>query len=526
MNKNIHIIGGTGRIGTFIANFFKEKGFPVTVSGRILNNVEIKKADIIYVSVPISASFNTIKRAGNIAKRSSEIIDLSSVMSPAQKAFSQIKQNGYSMHLLFGPTVSSFASQTIVISKNAQKDSFPIPLFEKEGSLIISMDAKEHDKTMALVQNLTHFVNLSFAKTISHRQYKDTISPSFLAQLSAVNRVLSQDAKLLSELQKENSYGTTLIHEFLENSKMLLTHIKNGAALKEVKNLQKNFRGKRIVTKKPKNKSTQLSVNKRVGFLGPEGTYSHAAALELRPKKLTPFETIPDVFEAVVNKSVDIGIVPAQNTREGAIRETFDELASLPVKTIGAVYLPIHHVLASLESDKKKITHIYSHPQALGQCRNFIKQTLSSVKLIPTQSTLSEVSLHKSEKGAAFILGKEAAEKHGLSILHENIEDDENNTTRFFIIEHKNSKEENVLPKTLLFLSIYNRVGILKDILSVFANENINLCNIESRPSKDKSWDYNFFIEVEIHSQDEKLSEAINILRQYCPHIKILGGVN
>ena len=83
-----------------------------------------------------------------------------------------------------------------------------------------------------------------------------------------------------------------------------------------------------------------------------------------------------------------------------------------------------------------------------------------------------------------------------------------------------------MFPKTLLFLSIYNRVGVLKDILSVFANENINLCNIESRPSKDKSWDYNFFIEVEISPEDEKLFETLNILKQYCPFIKILGGVS
>lgn len=523
MSKNIHIIGGGGKMGTFLSNFLKENGFSITVSGRKLNASEIKRADIIFVSVPISASYKTIKEAGSIAKKTTDIIDLSSVMSPAQKAFSEIKQKGHSIHFLFGPTVSTFTSQTVVVNKNSDRNVFLIPLFLKQGARIVYLDTVSHDKTMALIQNLTHFVNVSFAKTISGKVYKDAITPSFLAQLSAVNRILSQDAKLLVELQNENAYGEALIAEFLKNAKTLLSDIKNKSALKEIKSIQENFGGKRLTKKTNQNKSANISTYIRVGFLGPEGTYSHAAATQLKSKKKISYETISDVFQAVVEGIVDAGVIPAQNTTEGAVRETFDLLASLPVKVSGAIYLPIHHVLASCE---KNITHIYSHPQALGQCRMFLKKNYPQAKLIATQSTLSEVDTYKHEKGAAFILSKNAALKHNLPVVEENIEDDASNTTRFFIVEKQNKSTDTIFPKTLLFLSIYNRVGVLKDILSVFANENINLCNIESRPSKDKSWDYNFFIEVEVSAKDERLSEAVNILKQYCPHIKILGGVD
>lgn len=268
-----------------------------------------------------------------------------------------------------------------------------------------------------------------------------------------------------------------------------------------------------------------IHVKGKVAYLGPGGTFSNQAALKIvKAKQLVPFETIYHIFQAVANGTVGFGVVPAENSTEGTIRETLDYLIDLDLKTNGSIELAIHQNLLSKEKDVSKIKKVISHPQALAQCKNWLHQNLPEVKLETSKSTISAIDEEKNNTGVGFICPSIAAKLYGLDILSQSIEDNRSNVTKFYIIS-KNLKNVRTSKKTLLFLTVFNRVGILRDILNVFASLGINLSKLESRPSREKVWDYHFFIEVEVSMDDEKLIESLNILKQYCPVIKVLGGV-
>lgn len=529
--KKIYIIGGTGNMGRFLSSFLLASGISVESSGREFDKKKLATSDLVFISVPISYSSPVIKKVSEIVSKNSLIIDLSSVMKYAQDAFVKIPQLGISMHFLFNPNLASIANQTVVIQKSKRLDkiAFLVKLLEKAGAQLIYMEADEHDKQMAKTQNLVHFINISLGKILQNGK-SPLITPVFLAQISAAHRVLTQDAELLTEIQKNNPYGIQTIEKYLSYTKTLLEKIKTetpSSLAQNIKHVQKGYIPLKIHSmESDKNFEINIPKSASIAYLGPDGTYSSMAAKQIKAAKYMALDSLEEVFKSVEKSKADFGIVPAQNTIHGAIRETFDMLGLLNIKTAGSVYLPIHHAIVSHEKSMSDIKNVYSHPQALAQCKNFLEKNLKKAKVIPTDSTLSAVSHHKNEVGAGFIVPVEARLDKKLHVLSENIEDYKNNTTRFFIITKKDYQVLYKNPKTILLLSIYNRVGVLRDILTVFANENINLSNIESRPSMDKNWDYNFFVELDIPQEDPKLTEALNILKQYCPEIKILGGVS
>jgi len=530
MKESVHIIGGTGKMGSWLQKFLTKHDAKPTVSGRVLQDKHIKSADVIFVSVPISKSYEVILKASKIASKSAVIIDLSSSMHNAQSAFLNIPQPHMSLHFLFGPDTTDLRNQ-VMVATNANNETIKtiLSLFEKEGVRIIELDNKTHDIHMAVIQNLTHFINLIFFQTISASKHSELSTPTYLAQLSAVNKVLSLDANLISEIQTQNPHGAIIIKEFLDNANSLLKVLapKNTHEFeKKITEIQREFKNKReLVAGYTPSSVSSIKKSSKVAYLGPEYTYSHAATKLTKSEELIPCTSIAQVFSLVESEAVEYGVVPAQNTIEGAVRETFDLLAFGNAHTIGSLYLPIHHCLASNEKNISSLKYIYSHPQALAQCSQYLAANVPHVDQVDTRSTVSDIESHKSQKGIGFITSKEAAEAHNLRILARDIGNNTSNTTRFFIISKTDKGLENA-SKTLLFLSVYNRVGILKDILTVFANENINLSNIESRPSRDKSWDYHFFVEVDVAYNSIRLQETLTILKQYCPQIKILGALS
>ncbi len=530
MKESVHIIGGTGKMGSWLEKFLGKHGAKPTISGRKLQVENIKNADILFISVPISKSSEVILEASKIASKSAVIIDLSSSMHNAHSAFLNILQPHMSLHFLFGPDTNDLRNQVIITTnKNHEKMKHILSLFEHEGARIIELDSTTHDTHMAVIQNLTHFINLAYFQTINTARHAELSTPTYLAQLSAVNKVLSLDPALISEIQTQNPIGKTIIKEFLNNASSLLEIVRSldqKKLEKKITEIQKEFKNKReLVAGYTSSSVSSIKKTSQVAYLGPEHTYSHAAAKLTKSTKLIPASTIAHVFSMIENGSAEYGVVPAQNTIEGAVRETFDLLAFGTTHTIGSLYVPIHHCLASAEKDMTRVASIYSHPQALAQCSQFLATQLPHAAQIETRSTVSDIEQYKNQKGTGFVTSREAAKAHGLHVLVPDIGNNTSNTTRFFVIS-KSSKGLKNASKTLLFLSVYNRVGILKDILTVFANENINLSNIESRPSRDKSWDYHFFVEVDVAYNSTKLQETLTILKQYCPSIKILGALS
>ena len=263
-----------------------------------------------------------------------------------------------------------------------------------------------------------------------------------------------------------------------------------------------------------------------IGYLGPEGTYSHQATKKLFTKyspQLLPEKTIYDIFESIASRKIYAGVVPAENSTEGTVRETLDYLVQFNLQVNGSIDLPIHHCLLSKEKKLTDIKKIIAHPQALAQCREWLNINLPQAKRETATSNIAGIEQIKNEPGIAIIGPEQAAEIYNLTVLAKNIQDNPNNTTRFYLISPSDNYEGTT--RTLLFVTVLNRVGVLRDILTVFEDFDINLSKIESRPSKEKNWDYYFFIEIDSAPSDPITHQAIDLLRQFCQTIKILGGI-
>lgn len=547
LNSKIHIIGGTGAMGTWLRIFLESLNFKVTVSDENAGSKsEITNADLVFISVPISIAPEIISETAKLSKKDALIVDLSSVKAETSDSLRKSGKSALSLHFLFGPNVTSVKNQKIIFEKFKQSKLSDdlLDIFKNEGASVINMKSDLHDLTMAHIQSLTHFINLTLAQILIKNKIGlsgNISTPVFLSQLSSTLRVLSQNPKLLSEIQALNPKFLDVVEDYLNIQSDLVKKIK----VNDIKEIEKQFEDLRknleSVSGGTKNKIEQKNdildlEGLRIGFLGPKGTFSNQAVLSLfkeTENTLVPAKNIYDLFETLNNNSVDLIVAPVENTIEGTVRETLDLLFdynfgftatgnSANFKIIGKIDLPVSQCLLSKETDITRIKKVVSHPQAINQSRRFLNDNLPGIQLETSPSTIASVQ-DLSEPGVAVIGPKLAAKIYDLNILKEDIQNQKNNITRFNIIAKKDLLNLKNRTKTLLFLSVFNRVGVLRDILSIFADLSINLNKIESRPSKEKHWDYYFYIEVESTDEDPKLIQALDILKQYCPKVIVLG---
>jgi len=262
-----------------------------------------------------------------------------------------------------------------------------------------------------------------------------------------------------------------------------------------------------------------------IAFLGPEGTFTQAAALKHfgHSVKTIPFASIGDVFREVESESVSYGVVPVENSTEGVINHTLDEFMSSSLNICGEVILRIHHNLLSNEKDLTKITKVYSHQQSLAQCRKWLDTNMNKVKLIDVSSNAAAAELASQEAGSAAIAGETAAEIYNLKMIAANIEDEPDNTTRFLIIGKRVTPASGD-DKTSLLISTQNRAGALLGILEPFAKHKISMNRIESRPSRRGAWNYVFFVDIDGHQDDENVRLALKSLSEAATMVNILGS--
>ncbi|MEM4389597.1 MAG: prephenate dehydratase [Candidatus Micrarchaeia archaeon] len=262
----------------------------------------------------------------------------------------------------------------------------------------------------------------------------------------------------------------------------------------------------------------------RVAFLGPPGTFTHIAAQKaFRKARLVPFEAIEEVFSKVEEGAVDAGVVPIENSTEGSVNITLDLLLKSPLKIAGELKLPIvHHLLAKRGVRLSEVKVVVAHPQALAQCREFLEKHLPRAERREASSTAKacqQLDRHSAAIGSAL-----AAKIYGLSVLARGIQDSPDNTTRFIVIAKSDSERPSGKDKTSLVFSVEDRPGALLRALHVFADRGINLTKIESRPSKEKSWEYVFFADFEGHRLEPKPAEALRALEGVTTFVKILGS--
>ncbi len=263
----------------------------------------------------------------------------------------------------------------------------------------------------------------------------------------------------------------------------------------------------------------------RVAYLGPHGTFSEAAVLQRFGQATTgvPADTIDGVFTAVESGAANYGLVPVENSTEGAIGRTLDLLLNSNLNICGEVLLQVHQCLLSNENDLSMIRKVYSHPQSFGQCQDWLNAHLPQVERITASSNADAARLAADESFSAAIAGAQAAPHFKLKVLSQNIEDDARNTTRFLLI----GKQE-VAPsgkdRTSLAMSAPNRPGAMHDLLAPLANNGVSMTKLESRPSRTGLWEYVFYVDIEGHQSDAKVATALAQLKQIAAFVKVLGS--
>lgn len=262
----------------------------------------------------------------------------------------------------------------------------------------------------------------------------------------------------------------------------------------------------------------------RIAFLGPEGSFSHTAAM-LKFGQSVEYEPLPDiasVFDEISREHCDLGIIPVENSIAGGIVETLDLLVDSNVLICGEVQLAIHHNLLA-NCGLGNIKTVYSKPEVFAQCRHWLASTLPHVDTLPTASSAQAAQRAAQEPDTAAIGSRLAAELYGLKLVCENVEDIANNITRFFIIGR-----EPVRPmgndKTALMFSTAHKAGALVDVLQAFRYNGVNLTNIESRPSRKREREYYFFVDCQGHQDEAHIKQAIAEARRHCLQLSILGS--
>ena len=262
-----------------------------------------------------------------------------------------------------------------------------------------------------------------------------------------------------------------------------------------------------------------------VAYLGPEGTFTHDAAIKHfgHSVRTAALAGIDQVFREVEAGQCHFGVVPVENSIEGVVNHTLDLLMNSPLRICGEVELRIHQHLMSRSADLSGIRRVYSHQQSLAQCRAWLNGNLPAVERIPVSSNSEAARMATVEDGAAALAGAAAAEFHKLPILARNVEDAPDNTTRFLVLG-RDSAAPSGRDKTSLLFSTPNRPGALSTMLKCFADEGVSLSRIESRPSRRGMWDYVFFVDLEGHTEDAPVAAALSALQREASMVRVLGS--
>jgi len=595
LNPKIGIIGGKGRMGKLFAAFFREKALEVFVSdlGTELSNIELaKKSDIIIVSLPIDFTEKVISEVLPFIKKDAAITDLTSVKFPAVNAMLKGKCEVFGMHPMFADT-HPIPGQTIIMcetEKSGKYYKWMEELLLKNTVKIIKLSAEEHDETMSIAQGVLHFADIAFTDAL--RKMKMPVKEIFKycsmasqVKIQLAARLVAQDAGLYANIQIANKKNLEALKKYQKSIEDLVKIVENKdvEGFKKYFNKNKEFLGEyakeafvdstyliaKFLEKQGKQEQNKienkiLAQKTDIALLGPKYTFTDLGASkfiktnELKNKKYYT-KTISKVIDLVQNGEVEMGLIPIENKIQGTVRETLDGLFYNKVHIIDSVKIPIHHNIIALSGvQKSEIKQIYSHPQALRQCKKYLKKNFPNAELLSITSTAAaaeKVSI-SSSKSIAAIASELAAEKPNLQIIDTNIEDQKGNETEFIIIKKgdyilkKNSpsitvqaslssslsistslKTSTTTPQidphpttSLAFYFAKDTAGSLFEILKEFAAAKINMTKIESRPTQESFGEYIFFINCEASINDMKMQKLLEKIETKVAYLKVLGG--
>lgn len=268
-----------------------------------------------------------------------------------------------------------------------------------------------------------------------------------------------------------------------------------------------------------------MAIKHKVAFQGENGAYSEMAVLTLFPDSVTvPMRSFQQVFDSVVRSENDLAVVPIENSIEGSVNENYDLLLKNRIQIVGEIFQRIHHCLIVNQRHGEKILKVFSHPQALAQCREYIYQKkLEPIASYDTAGAVKMIKEHNMTDSAA-IASKRAAEIYEMKIIDEGVEDRKNNFTRFFVISKKITTKPTGNDRTSIIFGLEHSPGSLFKVLNEFAKESINLTKIESRPTKETPWEYYFYVDLEGHYMDQRIKRTLENIKKKSKFYKLLGS--
>ena len=262
-----------------------------------------------------------------------------------------------------------------------------------------------------------------------------------------------------------------------------------------------------------------------IACLGPHGTFSEAAAIKQfgHAAAVNPYATIDDVFRSVESGADDYGVVPVENSTEGAVGRTLDLMTGTSLTVCGEVVLRVRHQLMRKADATGAIERVYSHAQSLAQCHEWLNRELAGAQRIPVASNAEAARRAAEDPASAAIAGELAAERYGLAIAHRNIEDESNNTTRFWVLG-RHAAGHSGQDKTSLVVGARNQPGAVHELLGPLARHGVSMTRLESRPARTGLWEYVFFIDLEGHRDDRAVAAALAELESAAAFVRVLGA--
>lgn len=263
----------------------------------------------------------------------------------------------------------------------------------------------------------------------------------------------------------------------------------------------------------------------KVAYLGPQGTFTQAAGIKHfgHAAQTVACSSIDEVFRQVEGANTDYGVVPVENSTEGAVGRTLDLLLATPLQICGEVVLRVHQHLLRKGGGMEGIRRVYTHAQSLAQCHEWLNQNLPGAERVAVSSNAEAAKLAAQDDTSAAIAGETAGEIYDLVSVASNIEDEPNNTTRFLVIGTHDAAPSGK-DKTSLVMAAQNRPGAMVELLSPLARHNVSMSKLESRPSRTGLWEYVFYADVEGHQSDPDVVQALAELRQQASFVKVLGS--
>ncbi len=271
-----------------------------------------------------------------------------------------------------------------------------------------------------------------------------------------------------------------------------------------------------------------LEEGQRVAYLGPEGTFTHQAVLRRfgSSARALPCGTIQAVFDEVERGAAQYGVVPVENSSQGIVSHTLDSFVRSELCIVGAVLVPVEHaLLAKVGVTERMLERVYSHPQALAQCAQWLAANLPRAALIETPSTADAARACHGDAAGGAIASEAAARLYGLTVLRPGVQDSADNTTRFLVLgTPERAPRPSGNDTTSVLLALPHRAGALYHVLAPLSQAGINISKIESRPSPAEAWQYVFFLELDGHAEDEPMARAFLELERMCPLFRVLGA--